>query len=246
MEKENTLTARSHAYLFGVIAKETIDVFGEMGEQAIAKGVAIYGQQRGRRMAMRAVADGVDPSALNYVVYGEWSSEPGEMDFSILSKNPDIHYWIKKCPWHDVWTEHGLLEKYGYLYCKYIDVAIAQGYNPRLQFDILTNHGLGDDVCDMRLRNAHVTETDEVELALRIQRLGSKAKMPWDYHCAHLFKTLWEVVVSTFGLAGMESMQKALQAFGAVYGRKTGDDLLKLMDIDYNVLPPYEGQNSRG
>ena len=246
MEKENMLTARSHAYLFGVIARETIDTFGEIGEQAIAKGVVLYGQQRGRRMAMRAAADELESSALNYVLYGEWSSAPSEMDFSILSKNPDIQYWIKKCPWHDVWFEQGQLEQYGYLYCKYIDIAIAQGYNQRLKFDVLKNRGLGDDVCDMRLRNAHVTGADEVEFALRIERLGNKAKMPWDYHCAHLFKTLWEVVVSTFGFGGMESMQKALQAFGKVYGRKTGDDILKLMDTDFNVIPPYEGLNLRG
>ena len=59
------------------------------------------------------------------------------------------------------------MEQYGYLYCKYIDIAIAQGYNQRLKFDVLKNRGLGDDVCDMRLRNAHVTGADEVEFALR-------------------------------------------------------------------------------
>ena len=88
------LTARSHAYLFGVIARETIDTFGEMGEQAIAKGVVLYGQQRGRRMAMRAAADGLESSALNYVLYGEWSSAPSEMDFSILSKSPNFRLVI--------------------------------------------------------------------------------------------------------------------------------------------------------
>ena len=232
----NMLTARSHAYLFGLIAKEVIDAFDASGRQAVVKGVNLYGQQRGRRMAMRTVADGFEPSALNYVAYGEWTAEPGEMDFSIPAKNPDIRYWIKKCPWHDVWKEHGLLENYGYLYCKYIDVAIAQGYNPELRFDILSNRGLGDKVCDMRLRNAQVTEADEVEFSLRVKQLGNKAKMPWEYHCAHLFKTMWEVVVSTFGFSGLSSMQKALQAFEAVYGREAVNAMLKLMDIDYNGI----------
>jgi hypothetical protein len=243
MNKKKGVTARSHAYLFGVIAKEVIDTYGEQGIQTIAEGVVKYGRQRGRRMAQRTAVDGLEFSALNYIAYGEWSAEPGEMDFSIPAKNPDVQFWIKKCPWYDVWKENGLLDKYGYLYCKYVDVAIAQGYNPALQFDVLTNRSAGDEVCDMRIRSANATEKDDVELATRIKTLSSKAKMPWDYHCAHLYKTLWEVVVSRFGIAGQRSMQKALQTFEAACGQEASSAILKLMEIDYNVMPPYAGIN---
>ena len=243
MSEKQALTARSHAYLFGVIAKEVIDAYGEAGVEAIAKGVTAYGRQRGRRMALRTVADGFKPSALNYVAYGEWSAEPGEMDFSVPAKSPDVQLWIKKCPWYDIWQEKGLLHEYGYLYCQYVDIALALGYNSELQFDVVANRSLGDEVCDMRIRNAHATEKDEVELAERIRKLGHKAKMPWNYHCAHLYKTLWEVVVSRFGYAGLESMQKALQAFGAVYGIEAGAAILQLMEINYDDMPPYAGIN---
>lgn len=243
MSEEKELTARSHAYLFGVIAKEVIDAYGEQGVEAIAKGVNIYGRQRGKRMAQRTLADGLEPSALNYVAYGEWSAKPGEMDFSIPAKNPDVQFWIKKCPWHDVWQENDFMEKYGYLYCKYVDIALAQGYNPALQFDILSNRGQGDEVCDMRLRGANATEQNEAELAARMEKLGSKAKMPWVYHCAHLYKTMWEVIVASFGYAGLELMQKALYAFGASNGQEAAESILKLMEIDYNAIPSYAGIN---
>lgn len=244
MSSQPLLTARSHAYLFGLIAKEVIDTFGEAGIEVIAKGVSRYGEQRGSRMAQRTAIDGAEPTALNYVLYGEWSAEPGEMDVAIPTKNPDIQYWVKKCPWHDVWTEQGLLEKYGYLYCKYVDVALARGYNPELQFDILTNRGQGDDVCDMRLRGANVTEEDDAKFAAQAQKLGAKAKMPWDYHCAHLFKTLWESVSATFGPAGALAMQGALLEFEAVQGRDASAAFLALMETDFNLAPPYAGINS--
>jgi hypothetical protein len=243
MSEAKSLTARSHAYLFGVIAGEVITAYGERGVDAIAKGTVKYGQQRGQRMAQRTVADGFELSALNYIAYGEWSAEPGEMDFTIPSKNPDVQFCIKKCPWYDVWQEHGLLDQYGYLYCQYVDVALAEGYNPSLQFDVLSTRACGGEVCDMRIRRANASAQDEAELADRIKKLGNKAKMPWDYHCAHLFKTMWETVVATFGYDGLASMQKALQAFDEVYGQEAGAAILKLMEIDFNVMQPYIGIN---
>jgi len=241
MDEIRDLTARSHAYLFGVIARAIIDTYGEQGVQAITDGVIKYGRQRGWRMAQRTVADGFKTSVLNYVAYSEWSADPGEMDFAIPAKNPDIQFMIKKCPWYEIWEENDLLKKYGYLYCKYIDIAIAYGYNPSIQFDVLESRGLGDTVCDMRMRNANVTEQEEKDLASRVHQLGCKAKMPWDYHCAHLFKTLWEVVVVGFGYTGFETMQKALQTFSAVYGKEASDALLKNMEVDFNAMPPYIG-----
>lgn len=243
MSGEKGLTARSHAYLFGAIAKEVIDAYGEPGIEAIAQGVIKYGRQRGRRMARRTEAAGFETSILNYITYGEWSAKPGEMDSDIPAKNPDVQFLIKKCPWHDVWKENHLLEKYGYLYCKYVDTAIAQGYNPAIQFDILANRVMGDEVCDMRMRQANATKKDEAELAARIKKLGNKAKMPWEYHCAHLYKTMWEVIVSSFGRAGQESMHKALLALEAVCGKEACDVMLKLMNIDFNEMPVYVGIN---
>lgn len=241
MENTGKLTAHSHAYLFGVIAHEVIVKFGEAGKQVIAEGVTRYGRQRGRRMAERTLTDGLELSELNYVAYGEWAAEPGDIDVSIPAKNPDIQFLIKKCPWHDTWSRYGLLENYGYLYCKYIDVALAESYNPALRFDILENRGLGDAVCDMRLRSANVTDEEEAEFVRRVEQLGTKAKMSWDYHCAHLFKTLWEEVVAQFGQAGYETMLKALKDFQVVHGRAATDRLLQGMNTDFDVTPPYAG-----
>lgn len=57
---DHSLTSASHhAILFAFIAKETISTFGEKGKEALTKGVIRYGNQRGRRMALRALADGI-------------------------------------------------------------------------------------------------------------------------------------------------------------------------------------------
>ncbi|MDU2066406.1 MAG: L-2-amino-thiazoline-4-carboxylic acid hydrolase [Sporomusaceae bacterium] len=237
MSQEQQLDARSHAYLFGAIAKNVIDTFGEAGIEAVGNGVVHYGRQRGKRMALRAQADGVELTALNYIAYGEWSAREGEMDFSVPTKDPDIQFFIKKCPWHDLWQEEGWLEAYGYLYCKYVDVAIAAGYNPELVFDIVECRGLGDPVCDMRLLQANVSSMEEEKFAERVRLLGNKVKMPWNYHCGHLFKALWEVVIARFGYSGFQAMQESLDLFAKRYGAEAVEQILEFMNQDFNDLP---------
>ena len=53
------LRPKHHALLFSCIAKAAIDRLGDQGKEAVVRGVVAYGEQRGRRMARRAEADGV-------------------------------------------------------------------------------------------------------------------------------------------------------------------------------------------
>ena len=71
-------TETDHAMLFGWMARAVIQRVGEeKGEVVVRQAVRRYGEQRGRRMALRAEANGHPRSMTNYIVYGEWAaSEP--------------------------------------------------------------------------------------------------------------------------------------------------------------------------
>jgi len=242
-EKPVMLSEQNQAHLFALIAQEVVDTFGEAGVTAISEGVVRYGEQRGKRMAMRTAADGLERTALNYLAYKEFATRPGEMLSQVSIKNRAVQLLVDKCPWQSLWKQAGLLEKYGYLYCKDLDVAIARGYNRDIQFAVQKNKGLGDDVCDMRICDDSGMVEDQAVLEERIKALGLKAKMPWDYHCAHLYKTLRETVAATFGQAGEEALQRSMTAFITIYGQQAGAMIDRYMDTDFNTLPPYAGIN---
>ena len=83
-------SASHHAMLFAFIAKRTIDKFGKDGEKAVTDGVRHYGEQRGHRMALRTLADGNQLDVENYLIYGEWSAAPGEMDLRFPRYSPEV------------------------------------------------------------------------------------------------------------------------------------------------------------
>ena len=84
-------SASHHAMLFAYLAKRTIDAFGEAGKAAVTAGVRHYGEQRGRRMALRTQADGNLLDVENYLVYGEWEAFPGQMDLRFPQYAPEVH-----------------------------------------------------------------------------------------------------------------------------------------------------------
>lgn len=70
------LTARHHATLFAYIVKNSIDRFGNDCIKTLENGIKRYGNQRGHRMAQRALKDGNKLDILSYLIYGEWESAP--------------------------------------------------------------------------------------------------------------------------------------------------------------------------
>jgi len=130
--------------LFTSISKEVIDKIGEKnGEKLIRKAVRKYGQQRGKRMALRAKKNGHDLTVANYFAYGEWEVPKYEMDFKLIEKNPDARLNIFKCPWYAVWKENNLLQ-YGKYFCKEIDIALVNGFNPELELKVNSTQTNGE------------------------------------------------------------------------------------------------------
>lgn len=237
---EKLTSARHHAMLFAFLTKETLDKCGEKAADVLLDGVKRYGEQRGRRMAMRALADGYPLTVASYMAYGEWAAEPGDMDLRFPAYSPEVNMQNYKCPWYDEWAKRGLLA-YGYYYCSVVDAAIARGFRPDLLLDILEMRVKGDDCCNFYFRQSQISEEEQEKLKELRAKLGSKARMDWAYHTGHLFKTMEQAITGAFGNLGETAVKCALDAYEAEYGFKARALVEKYEKLDYDALPPYEG-----
>lgn len=232
-------SASHHAMLFAFLAKETIDTFGEEGKKAVSAGVERYGEQRGRRMALRTLADGNELNVENYLVYGEWEAFPGQMDLRFPAYEPEVRMQNYRCPWHTEWSQRGLLD-YGYFYCKDVDAALARGYN-NLCLELKGNRILGDPCCDFVFKGCGIPADRMEEFAAKRAKIGSKAKMPWPYHVGHIYSSMRAAIVDAFGAEGEQAVSRALEAYTREYGEEATALVLEYADLDYDVMPEYVG-----
>lgn len=232
-------SASHHAMLFTFIAKEVIDTFGEKGKQAIIAGVNRYGEQRGHRMALRTLADGNELNVENYLLYGEWEAFPGQMDLRFPQYYPEVKMENHRCPWHTEWSRRGL-EEYGQYYCRDVDAALARGYNG-MELKLLANRTLGDECCDFVFSQCAIPPERMEEFQKKRQKLGAKAKMPWEYHVGHLYRTMKEAVESSLGAEGCQAVERAMDAYAQEYGKAAQALVLQYADVDYDVMPSYAG-----
>ena len=63
---------RTHAFIAAKYYVHLTERFGERGKAAFLHATRYYGEQRGRRMAQRAIRDGKELTYETYCQYGEW------------------------------------------------------------------------------------------------------------------------------------------------------------------------------
>ena len=235
MEKFRS-TPTHHAMLFAYIAKEAIDSCGEAGKEAVKAGVIKYGRQRGHRMALRTLADGKPLNVDNYMLYGEWSAEPGTMQIGVSEYSPEVRMESSMCPWNKAWVDSGLLD-YGIYYCAGVDEALAEGYNG-MKLELAANRSMGDDKCIFVFKGCGM-DPDRVSayLAAR-EELGDRAKMPWDYHIGHLYSAMRYEFRAVLGDETADGiLSRALDIYRGRYGDEAAAQVLEFADLNYDVLP---------
>lgn len=223
------LTPTHHAMLFADLARETIACQGEMrGEAVIRMAVRHYGEERGRRMALRALADGLPLTMCTYLAYGEWRAPEGSTSREVLATGPDAHTLVHRCPWCEAWVAADLVA-YGRLYCLEIDEALVRGFNPSLTLEVRASQPNGSPYCDFVFREGDLDNLPPSP--------GPRAVMPWSYHCGHLLSTFGAVLLAELGAPGQEAELAAVEAFRSRYG----DALADLIECEstqrFAVLP---------
>ena len=232
--------ARDHAILFALIARSLVRHFGNRGEKAVRAAVRKYGLQRGRRMALRTLRDGLEPNVMNYLAYGEWIPDPAERDTRFPAYEPEVRMENYRCPWHRSWQESDLME-YGRLYCQEVDAALAQGYNG-MTLDLQTNLAAGDPFCGFVFRGCGLTPEQEAELEQRRKALGNSAKMPWLYHLGHLLRAMEDTARDIFGQSGVDAVSEAMKEYADTFGTEAAGQIRESSRQDFDSLPPEDAE----
>jgi hypothetical protein len=186
-----------------------------------------YGEQRGRRMALRAIADGYPLTMDAYRAYGEWRAPEGDTAAELVRAAPNPVQHVMECPWHRAWADQDLMP-YGRLYCLEVDHALARGFSPEIQLGVNSIKSSGDDCCEFVYYGA--TDGGVVEPK-------GPTVMPWQYHLGHLYKTMGQVLAEELGEGGEEAVREGLGEFAACYGAGAAHVIESYADTDFDQLP---------
>ena len=221
-----------HAFLAAKFYTHLTESFGERGRLAFVHATQHYAEQRGRRMAQRAIRDGKPLTYEVYCQYGEWVNTPEIVDqgdanqSELMSLSPDYMVKITKCPWHAQFAEMGLVEA-GHEYCRHLDNSICRGFNPYLVYEVpQTLHK--SDCCIHIVRNAGLSEQSDTKKKMEYTR-------PFEYHCAHSYFAYSEVARAIFAAEGEQVSAKVLADFTREYGSDMADTLVSYRDTNFNV-----------
>lgn len=230
-------TPTHHALMIAWISRALVDAVGESeGERIIRKGVVKYGNQRGRRMALRAEANGHPRTIANYLAYAEVKTSSATKS-QVVEKSPHARTHMLRCDWHDAWEDDDLM-RYGRYFCMEIDRAVVQGFNDRLVLEVNGTMSNGADYCDFVFKDANLTLLKLAPLAWkRAIRPGKRAVMPWEYHVGHLYRTLGDVITEELGARAADVARTALSDFADRYGEPAAEIVLSYQATDFDQLP---------
>lgn len=221
-----------HAYIAAKYYVYLTERFGDRGKRAFIHGTQYYAEQRGRRMAQRAIRDGRELDFGTYQEYGEWVNTPYTIEngwsnqSTVQSWSPDLELKITRCPWHTQFKEMGLVEA-GHTYCAHLDNSICRGFNPYITYDVLqTLHK--SDYCTHIIRNVNFAEGEK-------HPKKTEYLKDWDYHCAHSFYAYGEVTKAIFQAEGEDVVNQVLKDFAEDYGQEMADILVKFRETNFNV-----------
>lgn len=214
-----------HAMLFAYFSKHAIELCGDKGKDAILAGMTAYGNERGRRMALNAIAHGDELTTMTNQAYGEWKPDyDGQMEFGQLRTQPTLQTYIAKCAWCDAWKKHDILE-YGKYYCVNVDNAVYQGYRSDFVCTSTTaSLSWGGSRCEFDWGHP-LTEVENKELAEKKQALGTSCMRDFNFHTAHLKHTISQVLISALGDDGRKAVELALADFADTFGQEYLDVL---------------------
>ncbi len=136
------------AQLFAVMCKFIIEKLGpDEGEALIKEAVQYFGRQRGKRIGETVKQQGKPLSFKNWLIY----SDIGGENFSVKPEldHDDLVVEVGACVFMNAAEEWDLGE-YANFYCKYVDYAILEGYNPDVKLVLDERGKTGKDHCLFR------------------------------------------------------------------------------------------------
>ncbi|MBR3034839.1 MAG: L-2-amino-thiazoline-4-carboxylic acid hydrolase [Firmicutes bacterium] len=232
-----------HAYIAARFYVRLTHTFGEKGKAAFIYATQYYAEQRGRRMAMRAIQDGQPLTYETYRAYGEWEStkdmqEEGCANRSeTVSTDPVYEFHVTVCPWHEEFKTLGL-EEAGLVYCAHLDNSIARGFNPYLVYEVpQTLHDC--PFCVQKVSNLQGLapgQTAQGAFDPAKARPEADRRRGFTYHCAHSYWSYARCAARIFGRAGRQLADEVLEDISGEWGASYSNFLLKYKADDFEMI----------
>lgn len=205
------------------------------GDTVFLSAIRSYGEQRGHRMALRALRDGYPLDYVSYFAYGEWESSPGAFDISYEAREGVVDEKVTRCPWAVSFLSSGS-GRCGRLYCSEIDHAMIRGFNPDLKLEIPCNM-YRDELCQFNFLSSEIDDDLFERCEERLRHVKGSVVMPFDYHCAHVWRVFSDV---TRGVLGAEAGD-VIKRIEAETRKRFGQDFFDTISIydntDFSRLP---------
>lgn len=196
--------------------------FGEQGRKAFIHASQCYAEQRGHRMAQRAIRDNRELNAETYERYRELLA--GHI-VEIKETSPDLVLCVKKCEWAEYYDELELVEA-GREYCTHLDLSISRGFNPYMPYEI--NLDVDGCWCEHRLEGANIDQSAPLGPVEGVfQSL--------EYHCGNLYWVFSKILVAIFDSQGQSLSEKVLADFAEEFGVDMANRLMLYRNLDYDV-----------
>jgi L-2-amino-thiazoline-4-carboxylic acid hydrolase-like protein len=137
------------AQLFGTMAKVVMEKLGEdEGTPILEEAVKAFGKKRGKNIAEKVTELGLPLSFKNFLVYTDLDTANSH-DMVPKIEDGKLIVEISRCDFSDAAKKWGV-EKYAAYYCRHIDVAILEGYNPDLKIEVPENITSGGKMCILK------------------------------------------------------------------------------------------------
>jgi len=134
--------------MFCTISEEVISRFGESGKDAIINAVNQFGIRRGKEIAELVKSKGKELTLQNFFIYNTFDSqETAKYKINIVDGNVEVV--IRSCIFCDGCKDWNKQE-FGNIYCEYIDAAVLEGYNPDIQYELVSSLIHGEKRCVQR------------------------------------------------------------------------------------------------
>ena len=222
-----------HAYIAAKYYVCLNESFGERGKAAFLHATRHYAEQRGRRMAQRAIRDGQPLTYETYCRYSEWVNTDEAIAQGIANRAenvsvvPDLEMHIYVCPWASQFKSMGLQEA-GLLYCRDLDASICRGFNPELDYRTLQT--LHD--CDYCIQTVKDCGLDPDNMPVK----NPENLLPFEYHCAHSYWAYADTVKAVFGEEGREIAVRVMKDLAEDWGQEYADILAGYEDTDFTHI----------
>jgi hypothetical protein len=179
-------------------------------------------------MRLRVLRDEAPLNLTSYLAYKEWRPATSEASGKTVEQAGDVISTVSACPWAKAWNEAGL-QRYGRLYCQEIDRALGRGFDPEAILEVRKTLTNDLEPCLFIFRGAVIPGTSELPVV--------DPSMPWDYHCAHLYQTMCELLGERVGKEGLRVARAALDEFAQTVGEAMVRQIVDWQNTDFNQLP---------